>query len=289
MEQKINIAELLKDCPSGMELDCTLWDDVTFAFVSDDSYYPIKIKTPDGQVSLNRYGHYSNGKHSKCIIFPKGKTTWKEFQRPFKDGDIVAFDGHHSQIFIFKDRKRHNTLSTCYLVLDGGELEIGEDMWCVTRYATEEEKEKLFQAIKDNGYHWNEKTKTLEKLVKPKFKVGDKIILKNGISFPVLITKVDNEYYYSKTGSSMPITEQDDWELYPNKFDISTLKSFESRVLVRNADEDLWKPAVFGCYIDKDAPYYVLGGICWRYCIPYEGNEYLLATANDCEDFYKNW
>ena len=30
MKNKINIAELLKDCPQGMELDCTTWDNVTF-------------------------------------------------------------------------------------------------------------------------------------------------------------------------------------------------------------------------------------------------------------------
>lgn len=30
---KINIAELLKDCPSGMELDCTLFDNVRFSEV----------------------------------------------------------------------------------------------------------------------------------------------------------------------------------------------------------------------------------------------------------------
>lgn len=27
MEQKINIAELLKDCPEGMELDCVMYED----------------------------------------------------------------------------------------------------------------------------------------------------------------------------------------------------------------------------------------------------------------------
>ena len=30
MENKINIAELLKDCPQGMELDCTMFDNVVF-------------------------------------------------------------------------------------------------------------------------------------------------------------------------------------------------------------------------------------------------------------------
>lgn len=32
------------------------------------------------------------------------------------------------------------------------------------RFATEKEKAKLFNAIKANGYKWNEVTKTLEKL-----------------------------------------------------------------------------------------------------------------------------
>lgn len=30
MENKINIAELLEDCPKGMELDCIIYDNVEF-------------------------------------------------------------------------------------------------------------------------------------------------------------------------------------------------------------------------------------------------------------------
>lgn len=35
--EKINIAELLKDCPKGMELDCTIFDDVVFEKVDSES------------------------------------------------------------------------------------------------------------------------------------------------------------------------------------------------------------------------------------------------------------
>lgn len=38
-------------------------------------------------------------------------------------------------------------------------------------FATEEEKQKLFKAIKDNGYKWNEQTKTLEKVKKNLFEL----------------------------------------------------------------------------------------------------------------------
>ena len=43
--------------------------------------------------------------------------------------------------------------------------------WRFVRLATEEEKQKLFDAIELNGYKWNAETKTLEKFVEffPKF------------------------------------------------------------------------------------------------------------------------
>lgn len=53
------------------------------------------------------------------------------------------------------------------------------------RFATEEEKQKLSQAIKDNRYKWDAKTKTLKKLVKPKFDTKtlqpfDRVLVKVG-------------------------------------------------------------------------------------------------------------
>lgn len=83
MENKINIAELLKDCPEGMELDCTVYDNCTLEIVFEGCLYPIQIQTPEGLVNLTKYGSMSQSTHSKCVIFPKGKTTWEGFQRPF--------------------------------------------------------------------------------------------------------------------------------------------------------------------------------------------------------------
>lgn len=31
--EKINIANLLKDCPKGMELDCTMYENVEFDYI----------------------------------------------------------------------------------------------------------------------------------------------------------------------------------------------------------------------------------------------------------------
>ena len=54
--EKINIAELLKDCPKGMELDCIMYDSVQLNYILEESTYPIKVQTPDGQISLDKYG-----------------------------------------------------------------------------------------------------------------------------------------------------------------------------------------------------------------------------------------
>ena len=77
MKNKINIAEFLKDCPQGMELDCTTWENVTFEEVRNDTIIIVRNnKQPYvDKVALNKYGRISSHEDEKCRIFPKGKTT----------------------------------------------------------------------------------------------------------------------------------------------------------------------------------------------------------------------
>ena len=287
MTEKINIAELLKDCPKGMELDCTMYDNVTLIQVQEDNIYPIKIETPDGSTVLTKYGGVSYNKLSKCIIFPKGKTTWEGFHKPFEDGDVVISD--HGDIHISKDIsssycfKRQNYFDatiTTHVKFD--------------RLATEEEKQKLFDAIKDNGYKWNAETKTLEKLPEPKFKVGDIIRDITGIC-KVKITEVniEDEYFLYKSLNingigGISFNRQDDWELVPSKFDINTLKPFD-KVLVRSDNSDVWECDFFSLYNPECSNRFHCIGAWYNICIPYIGNEHLRGTTNDCDEYYKNW
>ncbi len=181
--EKINVAKLLRNCPSGMELDCTMWDNLYFDRVEDDlihCYYEL-----DGFRNTTMFlkdGCYTAHKLSKCAIFPKGKTTWEGFHRPFKDGDIIAFDSRGgAQLFIFKEYIYNNNYAQCYMMLDcDGAIDFEGGDYYVERFATEEEKQKLFASIKAHGYKWNPKTKTLEKLVEPQFKDGDIVTCKDG-------------------------------------------------------------------------------------------------------------
>jgi co-chaperonin GroES (HSP10) len=291
-----------------MELDCTIYNGkVCFeGFDHNNSAYPIKISINLVNIEhLDIYGQYNTRDYAKCVIYPKGKTTWEGFVPPckFKEGDIIADE--HGNITIYKGEMRHNKKLADYYC----GYRNADDKFLVKKdieghfghieekhLATEEEKAELFDAIKANGYKWNEETKTLEKLVEPKFKVGDRVYNKNYKDYIYDIHDITDKGYRAKEiNADCPIiilfgSQEDNYELVPNKFDIATLKPFESRVLVREDKNFYWKYAIFRCYIkNMTLPYYVLGGTCWEYCIPYEGNEHLLGTTDDCDEFYKNW
>ena len=410
--KKINIADLLKDCPSGMELDCAIYEDVYFDGI-DEVCDIIKcyIQEPKHKIgiSFNKYGHYSNTNKSKCVIFPKGKTTWEGFQRPFKDGDVLVHTQNERFVMsIYKSNESGIIINTHAIFWDREEgLSVGMQICCYTdstRLATEEEKQKLFDAIKSNGYEWNEETKTLKKLediedkgnisdgyhtfnelyeyrllynagmfnefakqglydvhkskkhsdgtipfgdenwfivqaelptgqisnhyeikdwelfnvpekekanpydghtpqdvakrlrdflslkklIEPKFKVGDKIVRKDGICVPILITGVGDAYYWFTTENStevLPIADQDDWELVPTKFDINTLKPLD-KVLMRSSNAREWTVTLYSHY--NNNKFYGCG-MCCDQCIPYEHNEHLRGTTNDCNEYYKTW
>ena len=298
--EKINVAELLSDCPRGMELDCTMYEDVYFDYVDELNIIHCHIKNKGFRTSItfNQRGTPNSDIKSKCVIFPKGKTTWQGFNRPFKDGDILA--DAHGNIAIYKGMMWYNKKLADYYCgyrksdnhflsgqnKKGGHFGLIEEL----HYANEEEKQKLFDAIKDNGYKWNAETKTLEKLLR--FKVGDRIKHKDNNIYCTL-----GEYakgisaYHTNIGLSITYKDMEQWELAPNKFDINSLVPFESRVLVRDTKEEKWKSNFWGFYDIDNAmnnPYECCGA-SFAQCIPYKGNEHLLGKTDDCDEFYKTW
>ena len=298
MSEKINIAELLKDCPSGMKLDCTMYDNLFFDSLNTDYYDTINCYTLiDGtktSINFTKYGTFNNHAGAKCVIFPKGKTTWKGFVPPrkFKDGDVVISD--KGDIHLCRTENSSYCAYRIYCVgLTKFDRTLTTDVKLV-RLATEEEKQKLFNAIKANGYNWNAETKTLERLIEPKFKVGDEIKYKNGknidgVEQGVILSITDEVYDVAVTnnmGVYVSIAEQDDWELVPNKFDITTLVPFESRVLMRSSNAREWVGTIYSHYNNN---YFFGCGMMCQQCIPYEGNERLLGTADDCDEYFKNW
>jgi hypothetical protein len=175
------------------------------------------------------------------MIFPsKDQRDWSKYQRPFEDGDVVSTE-NSAWIGITIGGTKDRSIQTYCVLKSNNKFEAYTDIkkyWAFDRLANEEEKQKLFDAIKANGYKWNAETKTLGKLIK-------------------------------------------------SKFDITALVPFESKVLVRDTDHYEWEGAVFGRYDGNT--FFTIGGVDWRYCIPFEDNKHLFGTTNDCDDFYKTW
>lgn len=292
--EKINLVELLKDCPKGMELYSPIFGKVYLDEIRP--HLAIVVTTEFYREEFLYDGRY--GMNGECMLFPsKGKTTWEGFVPPveFKDGDIVACvddDKGYTQLFIYKEMiDAKEGYSVCYMMLDyDGCLDLAEGDYYIQRLATEEEKQKLLQAIKANGYKWNSETKTLEKLVTPKFKVGNKVRNKNNHNVVFTISGIEDDSYICGSKAAFWFDDQDNYELVPDKFDISKLIPFESRVLVRDYNCDIWKVSFWGTVVDiyGDYKYDTVRGQ-YKQCIPYEGNEHLLGTTDDCDDFYKNW
>lgn len=297
--EKINICELLKDCPKGMKLDCTMYDSgVQLVTVIESHTYPIKIQTPDGVISLTKDGCYSRNPYCKCIIFPKGKTTWEGFQKTFKNGDVLYIDCNdngdsnklYQYIFMLKEIIAGKIYCYCYIdeanACEKFEICCLADQRYNPRFATEEEKQKLFDAIKANGYKWNNETKTLEKLIVPKFKVGDKVKHKN-LDIIYTIKEIATTLYYTDK-QSIFFEHQDNWDII-EKFDITTLKAFD-KVLTRDNDKMYWSADIYSHHLGKDKNYqFRCISVSVKQCIPYEENKHLLGTTNDCDDYYKTW
>lgn len=291
--EKINLVELLKDCPSGMELDCVSYDNVSFDKISDDkkAVYPIFCYITDKEgnrsgISFTENGCESKRYGAKCVIFPKDKNTWKGFHRPFVEGDVVSTETG-MYIGIVKSTEDSHECCTFCSVHGKQDFHVGRKLF-FSRLATTEEKQIMFDIIKANGYRWNPETKTLEKL--PKFKVGDRIRHKNNTTIIKTIGYIYSDSYALYDGRLLYFKEQDEWELVPNKFDINTLKPFESKVLVRTENSDIWEGDIFVRY-DRNATinkFHCIGG-WYEKCIPFKGNEWLLGTTDDCNDDFKTW
>ena len=315
MNEKLNLVEILKDCPRGMELDCTMYDNATFEGIIENRLYPIKVDVGGGTTMvLTKYGQYTDDDFAKCVIFPKGETTWEGFvpHHKFKDGDILSYQNarlSNRTIYIYRYHKRFNTSYYVSLSFDPKASLIicnkGDLALCAydltVRFATEEEKQKLFKAIKDNGYEWNAETKTLKKLVKPKFKVGDKLVNRvnmymGDLSHQCVISEITNDKYILNDGGYIHFKNQDIWELAPDKkhrFDPKTLQPFD-RVLVRLTKDCIWNATFFSHY-DKEVNwgcYPCVTTSCKSYnkCIPYnDETKHLLGTSEEAPEYYRYW
>lgn len=212
-----------------------------------------------------------------------------------KDGDVLV---NGSNIFIFHFINNRRLMGYCHVNMDDGHFynDIGRNECFCTIDApvtpsTKEQRDLLFQKIKETGYKWNTKTNTFEKLIEPKFKVGDRVRHKETNKDDVYeISKVyDDSYGIAGFTWMIYMKYQDQYELIPNKFDPKTLKPFD-KVLVKDFDEtSYWTCNLFSHY-NKNKGFYYCSSVPFDVCIPYnDETKHLVGTTDEAPDFYKYW
>lgn len=284
----MNLLEILKQCPKGMELDCVMYDNAYLEQVNEKAVYPIVIRIgKTDTICLTKEGHWNKFPNAKCVIFPKGKTTWNDFKVPFKTGDFIY--GRFNNTVGILVKINGGSYKVCDVAPNGGFYYKGPVPIVDSDYrlASDNEARRLTDVMHYHGVVWSQELKRIVPIEKSIFKVGDKIESLNG-DVKLVIKEVTPLYYIDTDGWKFLISDQNNWKLIHKKFDISTLKPFD-KVLARPSNSDLWECELFSSYnANCSNPFHCLG-IWTEQCIPYEGNEHLLGTTNDCDEFYKTW
>lgn len=311
MEAKINIAEILRNKPSGIKLYSPIFGNCTFCYIKDETS-DICVRRPYNEMSyFNFEGLYNTA--GECLLFPsKEMHDWNKFA--WKKGDVLT---NSSGFQIFFD-KWVNEDYTEFL----GKIKLLGNSHCYdTAYytlASEEEALEFIKSVEEiNNGKLNRETLEIEKQIE--FKDGDilscdedsytrhttlilhkdKNITESIVSLirhKELVKNVPiNNFLLSRL---YPAREDEKKELFDalakkgkawdaEKKQIVDLKSkvelkpFD-KVVVRCSKADKWSIDFFSYKVSNG---YICTGDAWfGYCLPYnEETEKLVGTTNNVE------
>ena len=85
MNEKLNLVEVLKNCPSGIKLYSTIYGEVTFLYIDDDLSYPIVFERNDENTeTVTSDGMFLKGYDGECTLFPSiNQRDWSKFTAPW--------------------------------------------------------------------------------------------------------------------------------------------------------------------------------------------------------------
>ena len=181
MEEKINIAEILKDKKNGLRLYSPIFGECTFCCVREDTN-DICVKKHNGvKEFFDSKGLYYNT--GEVMLFPsKEMRDWAKFS--WKKGDVLLYiDGKCKVIFDkFDDDKYTSFIGKHYLESYGkdGELQDYEEIHCgsTVKYTKESEEaaQTYINTIEERlGGKLNRDTLEIEN-AQPEFKDGDIVV-----------------------------------------------------------------------------------------------------------------
>ena len=301
MEEKINVAEILKDKPQGTKLYSSACGKCKLEEVDDKSFKIFFYNSKFGFMNGGEGYLDKNGKlydDGECVVFPsKEMRDWRKFA--WKKGDVLV---NSSGFKLFFDRWANDDYTRFF-----GKVNLLEDSFSY-------ETEKYTLASK-------EETLDILEIEKPEFKDGDIVTImpRIGDKLIYLFKAEDNEKYYGYAfldgniaivnedtycqkdfSTARPSTEEEKQQLFEalakkgkawdaEKKQIVDLKpkcEFKpfDKVLGRNEKGDVWEAELFSHYKEKSRYPFCCIGFSRKYCIPYnKETAHLLGTTDDWE------
>ncbi|RHH81422.1 hypothetical protein [Segatella copri] len=312
MEEKINIAKILKNKPEGTKLWTDMFGSVTL-YVVTNACDAFQVKHHNKEPWFDEDGKlYKEG--VLCIYPSKSMRDWAKFS--WKKGDVLVSKDNVYIIFEkFEDdtytrfKGKHYLWKECNV--EDYNKEETKMLTSVFEKATDDVAQTYIKTIEEHlDGKLNLETLEIEKQLE--FKDGDIVvygksvaicrrIYKHTLSFYVSLTEMFGLLFADEVESSEEYrfaTEEEKQQLFDalekegkawdaEKKQIVDIKKelqfkpFE-KVLVRDSIDDVWRASFFS-HIKEDDGRYVTTGLCWKFCIPYEGNEHLLGTTDNFE------
>ena len=82
MNEKLNLVDILKDCPKGTKLYSTMYGDVEFESINEDKSHPIIVRIDDDHTEcFSIYGKIYSFYDGECTLFPsREQRDWSKFK-----------------------------------------------------------------------------------------------------------------------------------------------------------------------------------------------------------------
>ena len=312
MEKELNIAEILKDKPKGIKLWSPAFGQCKLCDVALTFSLPIDVEVSNGThyYLLEDTRIYKDG---KPMLFPSEEMRdWEKFA--WKKGDVIV--NNINDISCVFDGWRDNEYETFTAKFIYSSKTWCDASWFYTtnNFAKSSDSEAFINMIEEQ-YGGKLNLSTLEIERQPEFKDGDILTF---CSFIFIYKMKDANMVYShvsydtdnkdciRLNADMPFCinsfiadfkyatreekqrlfdalakEGKQWDAEKKQIVDLQFKPFD-KVLVRNLDENEWKPDFFSKYYSVEEEFGCISGMLWKQCIPYnDSTKHLLGTTDD--------
>lgn len=310
-KDKDNVAKILQYAPKGIELYSNIYGPVTFEYVKAGKIYFKYTDKRNQKVHKGYVYEYGNacfdtGEVNLRISRNKDWSNWQNTLLPTSLGYVIICTTNspsysyrlraHGYLIARRsngDMDLFDCNGMCYNRKDNGFI------WTEWRYANPEEIEHYFEELRKAGQYYEPKSQRIVKYnpndLKTVFKCGD-IIRNKFTGLKLLVTGVNTTklVYETKEGTYLAFNN-DQWEKVSEQVSQSDIICFQKfqEVYVRNNDDEIWLPTVYGYTITESNGQKLFYNIAlqkFRQCIPIcQDTEALYMTSNKCAKKYIQW